>query len=64
MIIILIILISAIISVFFVGEVAKRVFHVLPDSQNALLSANSFLKLLSQQTIVENVKKDGITLVS
>ena len=57
-------LFRAILSLFFVSEAAKRVFHVLPDSQNALLSAESFLKLLSQQTVVENVKRDGIFLVS
>ena len=49
---------------FLIGEIAKRVFDVLPDSQNAFLSANSFLMLLSQQTVVENFKEDDITPVS
>ena len=55
---------SVILSMFLIGEIAKRVFDVLPDSQNALLSANSFVMLLSQQTVVENFKEDDITPVS
>ena len=53
----------AILTISFTGQIIKRFFSVLPDSQNAKSSARSVLKLVSQPTAMENLE-DGIIPVS
>ena len=49
---------------WFTGEVVKRFFDVLPDTQTAALSTKKFLILMSQPATVENLSENGIIPVS
>ena len=51
-------------TIWFTGQIIKKFFSVLPDSQNAKSSAKGFFyNLVSQPTAMENLE-DGIIPVS